>query len=75
MVVVGGKDDIYNFEDDRYYMDCGKERRLIYGEGKFAEILPDKKKKPETKEEFEQMMADYISSDLTRSNFLNQYEL
>jgi hypothetical protein len=49
----------------------------LYASGKFAEILPDKKKKPETREEFEKMLDEYIDvcEEKYIADFLNQYEL
>jgi len=49
---------------------------LLYEEGKFAEIIPDKKKKPETREEFEEFMDDWLSDENEKRNeFLDQYDI
>lgn len=49
----------------------------LYYNGKFAEILPDLKKKPETREEFEAFLDDYTIAVPTfepRNKFLNLYK-
>lgn len=51
----------------------------LYYKGKFAEILPDLKKKPETREEYEEMIQEYFNQNseipfaTPVNKFLNQY--
>lgn len=46
----------------------------VYDAGKFAEILPSKKKLPKTKEEFKDFLMDWRLSGHNDEKFLNQYE-
>ena len=55
---------------------CGNNLGWIYENGKFAEIIPDKKKKPETREEFLIFLDDYCESDdKSHQTFLDQYDI
>ena len=48
----------------------------VYKQGIFAEIIEDKKKKPETREEFEEFMDDWLSDENEkRDEFLDQYDI
>jgi hypothetical protein len=55
--------------------DCGDGYGFLYYNGKFAEIIPDKKKLPKTKEEFIIMIdqAWQCKKGTTIDEFLNQY--
>ena len=47
----------------------------IYEKGRWAEILPEKKKLPKTREEFMKFLGDYTNRHCsTVQNFLDQYE-
>ena len=48
----------------------------LYDEGKFAEIIPDKKRLPVTREEFATFLADFTNRGnyVTRHAFLDDYE-
>jgi len=48
---------------------------LIYDQGKFAEIIPDKKKKPDTWNEFASMLERFANSDDSIVDVLNEYEI
>jgi len=72
---------VYSFNEDRLWYEIKSERQvstnlLIYEQGKFAEIIPDKKKKPETREEFLIFLDDYCESDdKSHQTFLDQYDI
>lgn len=74
----------YYFSDDEFWMNCSEiVGACVYKKGKFAEILPDKKKKPETKEDYIALLRDWINddqggftfSDENISMFLDQYDI
>ncbi len=46
----------------------------VYKQGIFAEIIPDKKKLPKTKEEFEKAFNEFANSMDDINDFLNKYE-
>ena len=71
----------YYFDTDEYWMAVGNTVVLVYNQGQFAEIIPDKKPLPKTKEEFTKFLDDFwnqIPEDtevdgLSINNFLDQY--
>ena len=72
----------YDYDDDSIvYNDKDSRNMYIYQQGKFAEIIPDKKKRPETRAEFEEFLIAYNNNrlipfeDLNYYEFLNQYEI
>jgi len=71
--IVKGQIYKYLFDSDEFIYDNGL---TVYKQGKFAEIIEDKKKLPKTKEEFENFHKEYIESPLTFTftKFLDQYE-
>ena len=68
--------DICEFISGTLYGDGANGRHVIlYDRGKWAEILPDKKKLPKTREEFMKFLGDYTNRHCsTVQNFLDQYE-
>ena len=46
----------------------------VYEKGKWAEIVPDKKKLPKTKTEFREALGAYISGVRTLEEFIVDYE-
>ena len=71
----------YDNYRDRFWM-CEKNEKgmLVYEQGIFAEIIPDKRKKPETKEERKKFMDELMSKlpDDTLAliyEFLDQYDI
>jgi len=66
--------------DTMRYLGEGNYTIYPYDQGKFAEIIPDKKKLPKTREEFKEFLCGYYVSDAYTSNanmeeFLDQYEI
>ena len=68
--------DICEFISGTLYGDGANGRHVIlYDRGQWAEILPDKKKLPKTKEESMKFLGDYTNRHCsTVQNFLDQYE-
>ena len=46
----------------------------VYQEGKWAEIIPDKKKLPKTREEFLKFLSEFSLSSGIVPMFLKEYE-
>jgi hypothetical protein len=71
-------DRFWEYDDikDRicYHTDVEGEGAWLYGNGKFAEIIPDKKKLPKTKKEFSKCFKDWLVYSGSTDDFLNQYE-
>jgi hypothetical protein len=74
---------IENVDKWKYYSGIDKLRlndTSIYEKGRWAEIIPDKKKLPKTKEEFYKFCEDLFQNENRRGkfdeiiNFLNEYE-
>lgn len=68
----------YNVESDTLFYNDVKTENIasIYKQGKFAEIIPDKKPKPVTREDFEKFLAAYEGNyfnGFAMSSFLNDY--
>jgi len=67
-------------EDKIIYKAINCKRMCLYEQGKFAEIIPDKKKLPKAKIEFVEFLKDYnielkdCDDEFTINKFLNQYE-
>jgi len=62
----------YDSDEDSYVTASGDR---LYCKGKFAEIIPDKKKLPRTKEEFPKFLGDFCNRHCNSvDKFLNQYE-
>jgi len=71
---------LYSFNEDKLWYEIDSEKHpttnlLIYDQGKFAEIIPDKKKLPKTREEFEIFLDEYVYGEWNRDKFLDQYEI
>jgi len=65
----------YFSDSDDYWMCLENDKGIcVYKQGKFAEIIPDKKPLPKTKEEFEKFLDDYAWVEPPPANFLDQYE-
>lgn len=73
----------YVIEYDRYWMRADNGNYIcVYANGKFAEIIPDKKPLPKTREEYKEFLDDFwhaLPEDddmpgLVSDDFLNQYE-
>jgi len=70
----------YLFDSDEFIYDNGL---TVYKQGKFASIIPDKKKLPKTKEEYKVFLDDFwhaLPEDdkidgLVSDDFLDQYEI
>ena len=61
----------YDLEDDEFW--CGG--MIIYHKGKWAEILPEKKRLPKTKEEYEEFIEEWRRyPNHNVREFVNQYE-
>ena len=60
--------------DQMVYIDTDDRCMVVYSEGKFAEIIPDKKKLPKTKDEFENFLDAYNPFEDSIKEFLNDYE-
>jgi len=66
----------YDKKYDQFWMIASNSDGVcVYEQGKFASIIPDKKKPPETREEFEKFHKEYIESPLPFPEFLDQYEI
>jgi len=70
-------------EDELWYQIGGKSTTnvLVYKQGKFADIIPDKKSKPETREDHKNFLADFCKFwDIppylapNHESFLDQYD-
>ena len=46
----------------------------IYSKGKFAEVIPDKKKLPKTREEYSEFLINYVLCSSGAFDFLNEYD-
>jgi hypothetical protein len=69
-------DNYFQGEDRVWYSSKEMIGVCVYKQGKFAEIILDKKKRPETFDEFIDFFDDWEQSELLDFNqFLNQYEL
>lgn len=71
-------DSYWMLRINKYGTDIGM---CVYRQGHFAEIIPDKKKKPETRKEFKEFLRDFYDSlpedtmGISSNDFLNQYEI
>jgi len=66
----------YNHVEDEYWMKANNEMSIcVYQQGKFAEIISDKKKKPDTWNEFASMLERFANSDDSIVDVLNEYEI
>lgn len=59
-------------EDEWVHREVSNPR--IYEKGKWAEIIPDKKPLPKTRDEFRKFIDDWAASDKSFDDFLNEYE-
>jgi len=65
----------YLNKQDMAYAEDDKGIIYFYAKGKFAEIIPDKKKLPKTKEEFNKFLGAFTNRHCSAvSDFLDQYE-
>ena len=70
----GGEDRLWYYSDNEHPM-------CLYEQGTFAEIIPDKLKKPDTWEEFNDFLNAYTEKrlipfeDLNKDDFLAQYDI
>jgi len=79
--IIGGfKEYRYN-EDCMIYTDEAGLNMFVYDQGKFAEIIPDKKKLPKTREELKELLRQVQDDSLLPfptidiDDFLDQYEI
>ncbi len=70
--IIEKKFKCYFYEDGAHITDgCGG---AVYSGGKFAEIIPDKKKLPKTINEYIDFLVKYDKTDILPIEFLKQYE-
>ena len=60
--------------DSLWYIDDNNGAIKVYGQGQFAEVIPDKKKLPKTKEELNEFLRTYLLDEREDDEFLNDYE-
>lgn len=70
----------YDDESDRYWMTNESDASIcVYEQGHFAEIIPDKKEKPETKDEFKEFIKEIFKSvlnnEISIDDFLDSYDI
>jgi len=72
----------YDKKYDQFWMIASNSDGVcVYEQGKFASIIPDKKKLPKTREEFEVFLNDYdyeraiCDDEFTINIYLNEYEI
>jgi len=68
--------NVYEFKGDTlWYTDNYGSPMMVYRSGKFAEIIPEKKKLPKTKEEFNSFLGAYCNRHTSSvAEFLKDYE-
>ena len=68
----------YYLEDDSFWVNDENGVLLLYRDGKFAEIVPQKKKLPKTKKELKELMCNwkyYVPNEnVDIDKFLDDYE-